>query len=54
MDIFKDLDACVMPIKNFAEACEDPQIKQREMVTELDHPKFGKIQNSISDSAVKK
>ncbi len=45
---FKDLDACVMPVKCFAEACEDPQIKAREMVTELKHPKFGKIPNIAS------
>ena len=45
MEIFKDLDACVMPIKSFAEACEDPQIKARKMVIEMEHPKFGKIQN---------
>ena len=45
MEIFKDLDACVMPIKSFAEACEDPQIKARKMVVEMEHPKFGKIQN---------
>ena len=45
MEIFKDLDACVMPIKSFAEACEDPQIKVRKMVIEMEHPKFGKIQN---------
>ncbi len=46
--IFKDLDACVMPIKNFAEACEDPQIKARKMIVEMNHPKFGKIQNIAS------
>jgi len=45
MEIFKDLDACVMPIKSFAEACEDPQIKARKMVIKMEHPKFGKIQN---------
>ena len=45
MEIFKNLDACVMPVKNFAEACNDPQIKHRKMVVELDHPKFGEIQN---------
>jgi crotonobetainyl-CoA:carnitine CoA-transferase CaiB-like acyl-CoA transferase len=48
MKIFKNLDACVMPIKNFAEACEDPQILHRKMVTKLEHPKFGKIQNVSS------
>ncbi|MFX0041309.1 MAG: CaiB/BaiF CoA transferase family protein [Candidatus Hodarchaeota archaeon] len=44
-EIFKDLDACVMPINSFAEACEDPQIRARKMVVEMNHPKFGRIQN---------
>ncbi|MFX1451450.1 MAG: CaiB/BaiF CoA transferase family protein, partial [Promethearchaeota archaeon] len=48
MEIFINLDACVMPVKSFAEACEDPQIKHREMVIEKEHPKFGRIQNIIS------
>ncbi|MFX1503838.1 MAG: CaiB/BaiF CoA transferase family protein [Promethearchaeota archaeon] len=47
-NIFKDLDACVMPINTFAEACEDPQIKARKMIVEMNHPKFGKIQNIAS------
>ncbi|MFX0003730.1 MAG: CaiB/BaiF CoA transferase family protein [Candidatus Hodarchaeota archaeon] len=45
MDIFKNLDVCIMPVKSFAEACEDPQIRARNMVIEMEHPKFGKIQN---------
>ncbi|MBY9020785.1 MAG: CoA transferase [Candidatus Lokiarchaeota archaeon] len=45
MDIFSKIDSCVMPVKDFSEACEDPQIKARNMVVELSHPKFGKIQN---------
>jgi len=48
LEIFKDLDACVMPVKSFAQACDDPQIKARKMVVELDHPKFGKIPNIVS------
>lgn len=48
MDIFINLDACVMPVKSFREACEDPQIKARNMVVEMDHPKLGKIQNVAS------
>ncbi|MFX1322298.1 MAG: CaiB/BaiF CoA transferase family protein [Promethearchaeota archaeon] len=48
IEIFKDLDACVMPIKSFADACEDPQIRARKMVIEMEHPKFGKIQNVSS------
>ncbi len=46
--IFKDLDACVMPVKTFEEALEDSQVKAREMVTYLDHPKLGKIPNIAS------
>lgn len=44
-EIFSKLDSCVMPVKNFSEACEDPQIKARNMVVELPHPKFGRIHN---------
>ncbi|UCC19278.1 MAG: CoA transferase [Promethearchaeota archaeon] len=46
--IFQNLDVCVMPVKSFADACEDPQIKARNMVVEIDHPKFGVIQNIAS------
>jgi len=48
MKIFINLDACVMPVKSFEEACEDPQIKARNMVVKLKHPKFGEIQNVAS------
>lgn len=48
MGIFKNLDACVMPVNTFAEACNDPQIKARKMIVEIDHPKLGKIQNIAS------
>ncbi|MCW4033132.1 MAG: CoA transferase [Candidatus Bathyarchaeota archaeon] len=48
MEIFINLDACVMPVKSFAEACQDPQIKERNMVVEIDHPKLGKIHNVAS------
>jgi len=44
-EIFSKIDACVMPVKDFNEACEDPQITSRNMVVDMDHPKFGKIQN---------
>ncbi|UCD01162.1 MAG: CoA transferase [Promethearchaeota archaeon] len=47
-EIFYNLDACVMPVKSFEEACEDPQIKERNMVIEMEHPKFGKIKNVAS------
>lgn len=48
MEIFIKRDACVMPVKAFSEACNDPQLKERNMIVELDHPKFGKIQNIAS------
>ena len=48
MNIFISLDACVMPVKSFAEAIQDPQIKARNMVVDIDHPKLGKIQNIAS------
>ena len=48
MGIFKNLDACVMPVNTFAEACNDPQIKARNMIVEIDHPKLGKIKNIAS------
>ncbi|MCP4764050.1 MAG: CoA transferase, partial [archaeon] len=47
-EILKDLDVCSMPIKTIGEACEDPQIKNRNMVVEQDHPKLGKIKNIAS------
>ncbi len=48
MEIFIGLDACVMPVKSFSEACQDPQILTRNMVVEVDHPEFGKIKNVAS------
>lgn len=48
MEIFKDKDACVAPIKDFGEACNDPQIKSREMVQTQEHPKVGEIKNIAS------
>jgi len=45
MEIFSKIDSCVMPVQNFSAACEDPQIKAREMVTDLEHPIFGTIHN---------
>ena len=47
-EIFSNIDACVMPVKNFSEACEDSQIRARNMVVDMNHPKFGKIQNVSS------
>ncbi|MFX1568261.1 MAG: CaiB/BaiF CoA transferase family protein [Promethearchaeota archaeon] len=48
MSIFKNLDACVMPVNTFADACKDPQIKARDMVIDIEHPKFGNVKNVAS------
>ena len=48
MEKFSNFDTCVMPVKSFAEATQDPQIKIRNMVVEMDHPILGKIQNIAS------
>lgn len=48
MEIFEDYDTCVMPVKDFSQACQDPQIKARNMVVEQAHPQFEKIPNIAS------
>jgi crotonobetainyl-CoA:carnitine CoA-transferase CaiB-like acyl-CoA transferase len=45
LEHFKDYDTCVMPVKTFEEACNDPQMIARNMVEEVEHPVFGKIRN---------
>jgi len=47
-EIFNSRDACVTPIKTFAEACDDPQIKARNMIVKVNHPVFGEIRNIAS------
>ena len=47
-EFLKKHDVCVMPVKNFAEACEDPQILHRNMLVEMEHPKLGSITNISS------
>ena len=48
IETFKGLDACVMPIKSFNDACTDPQIIARKMVESFPHPKFGHVPNIAS------
>lgn len=48
LEIFKTYDTCVMPVKDFEEACSDPQIQARNMVVEMEHPEFGKVRNVAS------
>jgi crotonobetainyl-CoA:carnitine CoA-transferase CaiB-like acyl-CoA transferase len=48
LEVFNNYDTCVSPVKNFAEATEDPQIIARKMIVKMDHPIFGEIQNLAS------
>jgi crotonobetainyl-CoA:carnitine CoA-transferase CaiB-like acyl-CoA transferase len=42
-ELLKDKNTCVAPVKNIKEALEDPQLQDRQMVLEIEHPKLGKI-----------
>lgn len=39
--IFANIEACVEPVLSFAEACEHPQIKARQMIIDVPTPKGG-------------
>jgi crotonobetainyl-CoA:carnitine CoA-transferase CaiB-like acyl-CoA transferase len=41
--IFENEDSCLTPIRNLDEVVADPHLRSREMVLEVDHPKYGKI-----------
>lgn len=43
MDIFRDKDTCVAPVLNLEEAVQNPQVKHRQMVMEVQHPSLGMI-----------
>ncbi len=36
MELFKNVDACVEPVREFAETLNDPHVQQRGLVTEVD------------------
>ena len=40
---FQDKDTCVGPVYYFNETLADPQVRHRQMVVELEHPKLGKV-----------
>lgn len=42
-EYLKDKDVCVAPVYTLDEVCSDPQVLHREMVVEVEHPKFGKV-----------
>ncbi len=43
MDIFSKFETCVMPIKTYEEALEDPQLHARNMIQSQSHPLLGEI-----------
>ncbi|MCG3169507.1 MAG: Succinyl-CoA--L-malate CoA-transferase beta subunit [Pseudomonadales bacterium] len=40
--LFEHVDACVTPVNTPAQAANDPQMRARDMVVELEHPHHGK------------
>jgi len=42
-DILTEADTAVGKVLDLDELCADPQVLERQMVVELDHPKFGKV-----------
>ena len=40
---FTDPNLCLSPVNNFAEACDNEQLKARNMIIQMDHPDIGKI-----------
>jgi crotonobetainyl-CoA:carnitine CoA-transferase CaiB-like acyl-CoA transferase len=43
MEVFGGEDACVSPVLNMAEMAEDPQVRHREMVLEVEDDKLGVV-----------
>ena len=42
-ELFANADTCLAPVNSMAEAFADPQLKERGMVVEMDHPKLGAV-----------
>jgi crotonobetainyl-CoA:carnitine CoA-transferase CaiB-like acyl-CoA transferase len=42
-EFLKDKDTCVAPVNSIEEALDDPQLRHRQMVLELDHPTLGRV-----------
>jgi crotonobetainyl-CoA:carnitine CoA-transferase CaiB-like acyl-CoA transferase len=45
-DILAKSDIAVSKVLSFAELADDPQIKHRDMIVELDHPALGKVKQA--------
>lgn len=42
-NFLKDKDTCVAPVNSIREALDDPQLRHRRMVLEIDHPTLGRV-----------
>jgi crotonobetainyl-CoA:carnitine CoA-transferase CaiB-like acyl-CoA transferase len=40
---FRSIDTCIMPIKSLAEMIEDPQVRHRKLIGEIEHPVEGRL-----------
>ncbi len=43
LEFFKDVDACIEPVCSFNEMFENPQVKHRGLIAQVDVPNIGKI-----------
>jgi crotonobetainyl-CoA:carnitine CoA-transferase CaiB-like acyl-CoA transferase len=43
LDLLMEKDACVTPVNSLEEAFDDPHVRHRSMVAEIDHPVAGRI-----------
>jgi alpha-methylacyl-CoA racemase len=43
---FKDKNVCVGPVYTVAETFQDPQVRARQMIVEIDDPRYGKVRQA--------
>jgi crotonobetainyl-CoA:carnitine CoA-transferase CaiB-like acyl-CoA transferase len=43
---FKDKNVCVGPVYTVTEMFHDPQVQARQMVVDIDHPRYGKVRQA--------
>lgn len=43
LEFFKDVDACIEPVRSFGEMFDNPQVKHRGLIAQVDIPNIGKI-----------
>lgn len=42
-EILKQIDSCATPVYDYEEVFDDPQVRQRQMMIEVQHPTLGKV-----------